>query len=167
MRSTSPPPADPGRWRRTRCPATRRRCRTDCRVTELKNVLQNSLSGSPSDQVGEMPLDLGPQRRADRAFSPSAHLQLATVACMQRSYSSMRSTASCWLPCQSRAAKRSIARRVICAKAGVVAQEGLDHQLRAAHAIQRGFEGVGDLPVRGHGAGRDAPMTVEPTAGSG
>ena len=54
------------------------------------------------------------------------------------------------------------------AKAGVVAQEGLDHQLRTAHAIQRGFEGVGDLPVApAMAAGRDAPMTVEPMAGSG
>src|ERR1700686_994949 len=39
-------------------------------------------------------------------------------------------------------------------KAGVVAQEGFDHQLCAAHPVQRRFESVGNLAVTGRRARR-------------
>ena len=41
-------PADPGRWPRIRCPACTPTVPNSRRVTELKKVLQNSLSGRPS-----------------------------------------------------------------------------------------------------------------------
>src|ERR1700681_2338939 len=100
-----------------------------------------------------MPLDLGPQRTlahvaAQRPFELD-HRRLHAAFVQLNALDRVALAAVPVL--RGEALDRAL--RYL-AKAGVVAEEGLDHQLRAAHPIQRRFEGVGDLAVAGRRARR-------------
>ena len=82
------------------------------RVTELKKVFGNSQSGSGSIISSKRRLMLDQTARSCTS-SPRRVRISSTVPCTYFSYSSMRSTASFWLPRQSRASKRCRARCVI------------------------------------------------------
>ncbi len=81
------------------------------RVTELKKVFGNSQSGSGSIISSKRRL-MADQIARSCTSSPSRWRISSTVPSTYFSYSSMRSTASFWLPRQSRSSKRWRARRV-------------------------------------------------------